>query len=306
MGRLPQTGWKARSPVSVARDASPFKSPQYLPNRSSSSRAFLLALVFAFSTACAHGPWHEQLGALSTRLATAPDDTQTRLARARLFALHGDGLAARWDIHLASRWGAAASLAALARADLAVTEEDWGAAAAEIPRFRDDLRNNLEALRLCAKIHAARGEKAEHLADLRAIVESPTRPEPDDYLALAQALAGEGRVDEALAGLEAGVARIGPAVGLFEAGIALEEQRSNWDRAIQRIDAATRHVPNSARWLARKADCEEKAGRAENAATTRRVALGLLDALPEARRSARANSELAAILRGKLGENAGK
>ena len=264
------------------------------------------ALFFHAGSAFPHGPWHEQLAALSARLEAAPDDTQTRLARARLFAMHGDGLAARWDIHVAGRSGAAASLTALARADLAATEEDWTAAAAEIPSFRNDLRNNSEALRLCAKIHAARGEKAEYLATLRAVVESAARPEPDDYLVLAQTLSENGRAEDALKVLDAGVARIGPAVGLFEAGITLEEKRGNWEGAIHRIDAASKHVPNSARWLARKADCEEKAGRAESATSSRRAALALLESLPEARRNARANAELATALRDKLNADAAK
>lgn len=255
----------------------------------------MLCAVLGASDLAAHGPWHEQLARLTAKIGNAPSDSKDLLARAALYTAHGENAAARADIDAAAQLGAPAALVSYARAQVAAAERDWPAAATELRTFREALRQNGEAMQLAATICAARGEKTEELRALRDLLAAS--PSPDSYVALAQALEKAGQKDEAIACLEKGVTRLGAIPSLVDAAVALEERAQNWTGAIERIENALRVIPGSARWLARKAECEERAGLAEQALRSRRAALAFLDALPDARRAVPANAELAEALR---------
>ena len=110
-----------------------------------------------------------------------------------------------------------------------------------------------------------------------------------------------GADDGAIAALDAGIARLGEASALIEEAAAIEESLQRWDAALARVARLAASAPNPARWLARRGDLAEKAGRAADAAESRRAALAALDALPPARRNVPALSQLADRLRAKLG-----
>lgn len=211
--------------------------------------------------------------------------------------MHGDWALARTDLEAAIKAGAAPEKIAFARAQLAAAAQDWNGAAAELPLLTKSFPQNPEIWRLAAGIHRARDERDELLKALRTAATTANPPLPDDYMALALEFDAQGEAGEALAALDEAIQKIGWISSFVETALAIEERRERWGEALERIDAALKHLPNAARWYARKGDIAEKAKRPEEARSARTKALEMIDALPEARKLVPANAELAARLR---------
>ena len=98
-----------------------------------------------------------------------------------------------------------------------------------------------------------------------AALEATARPTPELYLQAAGALEAAGRSAEAAVRLDAGLVRLGPAVSLELAAIDLDVRRGAVDSALARIDAAAGRSRRPERWIARRTQVLESAGRCEEA-----------------------------------------
>jgi len=120
------------------------------------------------------------------------------------------------------------------------------------------------------------------------------RPTPDHYVERARAIveAGEARLGEAVALLDEGILRLGPAATLDLLAIELDLRRGRPEAALARVDRQATAAPRHEGWLMRRGEILEQAGRPAEARAAYAAALGAVDALPEARRRARAVEEV--------------
>ncbi len=252
----------------------------------------------------AHGSLHEQIAAATVALEKKPGDFELLLLRARLHRQHQDWEAAQRDIAAADEAGAGAGALALARAEVAEGRADWDAAARELPVLARELPENAEAWRLAGRVHSALGRHVEAAAAWRAVAKTATPSRPDDIVSLARALQTGGAHDEALAALAGGSHRLGEISVFLEEAAPIEESRNRWEAALIHVERLIASSPNPVRWLARKGDVAERAGRPDIALTARRAALTALEKLPPARRETPAFSELEKRLRAALPDSA--
>jgi tetratricopeptide (TPR) repeat protein len=236
-------------------------------------------------------------------IAANPGDGALYLKRAGLRTEHGDWELARADVVAAAKAGAPADYCAYARARIAVAERKWRDAEEEIAKFQNAYATDAEAWRLRATIHENL-QQTELQIDARKAVLSHANPAlPDDFLALARCLVSIGKMSEGQRILELGLQQLGMVPAILDALIDIDVKAKAWDGALRRVDAAAAHFSNPSRWLVRKGDIAQEAGRADLAREARKSALAVLEALPEARRNVPANAALVKELRSKLAES---
>ena len=114
------------------------------------------------------------------------------------------------------------------------------------------------------------------------------------YLERAKALAaaGDSRIDEALGGLDEGIERLGPIVTLALYAVELELRKNRYDAALKRLDAVMSQSARKERWLLRRGEILEEAGRIDEAREAYTRALEAIETISAHRRSTRAVEEI--------------
>ncbi len=129
-----------------------------------------------------------------------------------------------------------------------------------------------------------------------------SNPGPDLFVERAQALceAGDEYLGAAVEGLDEAIRRLGPLVVLASVAIDLEVKRNRYDAALDRIDQVLAQLARKDRWLVRRAEILQKAGRMEEARATYQAALAAIESLPPHLRQTPASRELETRLRALL------
>jgi tetratricopeptide (TPR) repeat protein len=132
----------------------------------------------------------------------------------------------------------------------------------------------------------------------RALTLTPD-PGPRVFVERAQALseAGEEYLDAAVEGLDEAIGKLGPLVVLESLAIDLDVQRHRYDAALTRIGRVLAQMARKERWLVRRAEILQKAGRVEEARASYQAALAAVESLPPHLRQTPASQELEAHLR---------
>jgi len=243
----------------------------------------------------AHGDLHEQIQAVTARLAEAPASAPLHLKRAELHRAHR-----QWESALADYARAAALDPELAAVDLGrgllfLETEALNAAREALDRFLAQHPGHAEGRAARSRALARLGDSQAAADDLTAAIAASPRPRPEYFIERARALAaaGEARIGEALLGLDEGIARLGPLVTLQLVAIEIELARRAHDAALARVDKLAAASPRKEPWLLRRGEILEQAGRLPEARLAYAAALEALQTLPESRRRTRAAQELA-------------
>lgn len=259
----------------------------------------LVAAAALVPQAAAHGDLHEQIEAVTMRIAEAPASAPLHLKRAELHRAHR-----QWGAALSDYARAAALDPDLAAVDLGrgllFLETDAPRAAREaLDRFLARHPAHAEARAARARALVRLGEPAAAAADLTAAIAASPRPRPEYFIVRAQVIAagGEPRIAEALRGLDEGIARLGPLVTLQLLAIELELKRHASDAALDRVETLAAVSPRKETWLTRRGEILEQSGRLREARLAYEAALEAIGTLPESRRGTRAAEELAARIR---------
>jgi tetratricopeptide (TPR) repeat protein len=256
----------------------------------------LTAIFLTRSPAAAHPGLHEQQHAVRDALARAPEDPALHVREGRIHAEQRD-----WDAALASyaravRLGADPDDVAVLVGALHL---DAGAPEAARWSFEDVLDH--EPQRADARLGRARawmqlGRPDAAAPDFEAAVVAMEAPTPPYVLEWHRALLAAGAPERALAALDTGIVRLGPVPSLQLAAVDVAVLLGHHDDALQRLDRLLRLEPDHPRWLARRGEVLERAGRTEEARVAYRRALDVID-VRSARRPTRALDELGRTLR---------
>jgi predicted Zn-dependent protease len=237
----------------------------------------------------AHGEHTRSLAAISARIeaeVAGPVDPHRRaklfLERGELFRVHRDFRRAARDYDAAERYQPRLAAIAIARTHMLHESGHPRQAGRVLQAFLATAPGHAEALQLQARLLTALGSRLGAVQALDRAIARLAQPQPDHYLLRADLLAGLGRrhLPRAVQGLDEGIRRLGPLVSLDSRAIELELTLGRHEQALTRIDRQAAATVRKDRWLARRADVLDRAGRAQEARVARQEALRALQALP--------------------------
>lgn len=250
------------------------------------------AWILALACGSGHEDLQDQIARATRMIEKEPGRAVLHFRRGELHRLHEDWTAARED------FGRAAALdPELAAVDLALGRlcnrcGDPAAARKALDRFLSRRPDHAEALIERARARASLGERAAAARDYTRAIARLEEPWAENYLERAEVLRADGRLDEAIRGLEEGLRRIGPALPIRLALVDLEADAGRTDAALSRVDAIAAESERKEIWLVRRGEILRKAGRGPEAVRAFRGALASIEALPAGRRRTRFTRDL--------------
>jgi len=252
--------------------------------------------------ALAHTDLHEQIEALSVRIAKQPKKAELYLKRGNIHFLHQDRDAAMADFERAEMLDPKLSAIHLARGRL-FQQAGWPhTAKAALDRFL--ILEPDHPVGLAARAHAQveLGLYLEAADDYTRAIRNAKTPPPDFFLERAKALAaaGDAYVDRALEGLDEGIKKLGFVGTLSLYSIELEIKRKHYDAALKRLDEITARASRKERWFARRGEILQEAGRTLEARESFLRSIKTIEALPSRYRKTKAIMDLEARVRKEL------
>jgi predicted Zn-dependent protease len=258
------------------------------------------AWILAFACGALHEDLDQQIARVTRLIEREPDRAILRFRRGELHRLHEDWAAARADFERARVLDPALAVVDLALGRVCNRSGDARGALAALGRFLANQPDHAEGLLERARARAAVGERAAAAKDFGDALSRMEEPWAENYLERSEVLRADGRLDEAIRGLEEGLAKIGPALPLRLALADLEVEAGRIDAALAHVDAIAAGADRKDLWLLRRGEILRKAGRPEEAGRAFRAALASIDALPAARRRTKFTQELEARARAAL------
>jgi tetratricopeptide (TPR) repeat protein len=256
-------------------------------------------IVISPAASLAHEEPHLQIDKLTVRIKQDPANADLYLARGELHRV-----SSHWDLALAD-FDRVAELSP----DLETIDFHRGRLmfdAGWLHRAKDTLNHFLEAyprhtqgLIIRGRVLRKLGHPLEAAHDYSRALSLASSPGPDLFVERAQALceAGDEHLGAAVEGLDEAIRRLGPLVVLASVAIDLEVKRNRYDAALDRIDQVLAQLARKERWIVRRAEILQKAGRTEEARATYQAALAAVESLPPHLRQTPASRELETRLR---------
>lgn len=256
-------------------------------------------LTVAFGGVPVHEDLLDQIARLTRQIEQQPDRAALYFRRGELHRIHEDWPAARQDLERARTLDPE-----LTAADLAIGRVHNGAgefrrAREALDRFLSRRPDHAEGLIERARARAKLGEAAGAVEDYTKAIARMEEPWAENYIERSEALRSDGRIDEAIRGLEEGLRKIGPAVPILLALLDLELEAGRIPAALGRVDALAARSDRKDLWLVRRGEILARAGRTREAEQAYAGALSSIEALPAARRRTKFTRELE--LRAKAG-----
>jgi tetratricopeptide (TPR) repeat protein len=131
-----------------------------------------------------------------------------------------------------------------------------------------------------ARVLMKLGQRQAAIADFWRGLERLREPQPEYVVELAQALAAEGQVEEALRALDEGIKKLGPILSLQGYALDLELGRKHRDAALARLETILVRAARKETWFARRGDILLEAGRPAEARKSYEAALAAVNRLP--------------------------
>lgn len=242
----------------------------------------ILGLPLLASHALAHGPLHEQITNVTTELTLHPDDVALLLRRGELNRLDEQWAAALADLQRARKLAPKNPDPLLSLGRLALDQGKFAEAIAPLNGFLQSQSNHVEGHLLLARALLRTRQEPEAVTHFGRALTVSMEPLPEWFIERSQAqlAQGEAHLAEALAGLDEGLAKLGPIPTLQLAAIELELRRRNFDAALQRLDTILTVSERKERWLLRRGEILELAGRPIEATAAYASARAAFEVLP--------------------------
>ena len=252
-----------------------------------------LLCVLAPATVRAHGDVHEAIAALAKQIEASPADARLYLQRGGLHRAHQDWAAAGADYDKAAELDPALAVVDLARGEMLGEAGRTDAAKEALDRFLSRSPDHSAGCAARARV-LVKGKAWQAAAeDFARAIAHAKEPEPALFIERSRALRALDQVDEAIRALDEGIARLGPLIVLTQAALDLEAEAGHFDAALARLGKIIDASPRKERWLLRRGELLEKAGRLDGARDALIAAQSALAAVPADRRATAAMQDLA-------------
>ncbi len=246
--------------------------------------ALVLAIIPTLAqppVARAHGDVHLRILELTARIEAATNNpARLYLERGELQREHGLWDAAGTDYDRAAQLDPDLPGVDRCRAQLLADRGQLEAARAMFDQALQRSPGDGECSVGRARVLVKLGQRQAAIADYWRGLERLREPQPEYVVELAQALAAEGQVGEALRALDEGIKKLGPIVPLQGYALDLELGRKNNDAALARLETILARAMRKETWFARRGDILIEAGRTAEARKSYEAALAAIKRLP--------------------------
>jgi tetratricopeptide (TPR) repeat protein len=240
----------------------------------------------------AHEDLESQIARITKQIEQEPERAVLYFRRAELHRLHEDWPAAREDLARAAARDPELAAVDLALGRVCNLSGDARAARTALDRFLARRPDHAEGRIERARARASLGDRAGAVEDYTAAIARMDEPWAQNYLERSEVLRTDGKIDEAIRGLEEGVRRIGAALPLQLALLDLELEAGRIDAALKRLETVAAASERKDLWLVRRGEILRRAGRDEEARKAFQSALAAIHALPASRRKTRFTQDL--------------
>ncbi len=271
------------------------------------SRQFTLylACIFALSLPLgvhAHGPVHESIERLTKSIETYPDSAELYLQRGQFYQMDED-----FD-HAFSDYNKAKSLhldnrhVDLQCAKLFLEHNYSESALMYVNKVLAERPKHVDALMTRAAIHTQLMNDDLAVMDFEKAIENIREPRPEHYIAISKATltADSTNFEDAIEWLKKGEEKIGANIVLGSYAVDLAVLQKDFDKALSMTDVIIVGMKRKEKWLLKKIEILEQAGRFEEAYQTAEQAMEAIRALPRHTRGTRLVTELQAQISLKL------
>lgn len=264
---------------------------------------FVASLSPVLRTAWGHGDAHLQIVELDRQILTNSRNPALFLRRGELHRLDGNWTNALADLDRATALDPKLDAVLLERGRIYFDAGQPEKATNFLSQYLRLHPTNAIARLTRARAFLWMTQPSKAIEDYHAAIQFSPAAGPDLFLerASAQRSLGESGLEQALAGILEGIQSHGAIVSLEMAALELEVDLKRWDAAIQRLDRMAISAPRRDRWLMRRAEILELAGRASDAQQSWKDARREFQSLPERMRMSKAGQQMDAKLTEKLG-----
>jgi tetratricopeptide (TPR) repeat protein len=260
----------------------------------------LILLLLPFLASPAHEDLEIQISRLSRQIEREPDRAILYFRRGELHRMHEDWKAAREDLQRAAVRDPEMAAVDLALGRVCNQTGDAAGAKAALDRFLALRPEHAEGLIERARARAQLGDRPGAVKDYSSAIDRMEEPWAQNFLERSEVLRSDGRLDEAIRGLEEGLRRIGPALPIQLALIDLELEGGRVDAALARLDAVSAASERKDLWLVRRGEILRGAGRSGEAERAFKAAIAAIESLPAGRRRTRFTQDLELKARAQL------
>ncbi len=236
----------------------------------------LVAAVSAPS-AQAHPSHDDYLQVLTEQIAEQPSDPLLYIRRADLKREHGDTMGAMADLDRAANIDPTLALVDLARAQAYLAIGDAGLAHFHLQRSLRAHPENAKALLAYARTLVRLGSFDEAADYYQRAIEQLKTATPDHYLEWAGAWQSAQQPRRALKAIDTGLQRLGSLTSLQSLAIDIAVGEGWFDEALERLTVLSNASSRKSKWLLRKGEVLEAAGRTADALSTYQQARNQLD-----------------------------
>lgn len=241
----------------------------------------------------AHGDVHEEIAALSKLIETEPAGATLLMRRGELHRAHQDWAAAGSDFDAALKLDPKLIAVELARGEMLGEAGRTDDAIAAYDRFLAREPGSSAGCAGRARVLAGAKKWEAAAEDFSSAITHASQPEPALFIERAKALHAAGKLDDAVSALDAGIGRIGLLVTFLLPAVDLEIEAGRPDAALARLEKMMDSTPRKERWLLRRGEILEMAGRSEAARDAFTAARTALASVPADRRATAAMQDLA-------------
>lgn len=228
----------------------------------------LACLLFWAGSMRAHPPWDDQLEVLAEQIREEPFNASLYVRRADLKNELGNIQSALIDYNRASEIDPELDLVDLGRGLLYLGIEDPTMAQFFLDRFLDQNPAHPKALLASARALRQLGEFDLAASRYERAIGGFKVVKPAFFVELAEVQVEAGRHDAAIKTLDEGIRRFGPLTSLQIRAIDILDNQGKTQKALNRLERLTISSPQTAKWLLRKGEMLESAGRLVEAEAT--------------------------------------
>ena len=248
-----------------------------------------LGIVFVFAAnVLAHDGLHEQIIAVTKKIAKEPNNANLYLKRAELYRLHEEWKNSEKDFNRAEKLNPNLAVVDLGRGKLWLDAKRFSSAKSALERFLTKEPNSFEAVLTLARVSSKLNQTENAVKYFTQAIALSPKDSAEIYLERSLLLGERGRFDEALRGLDEGIERFGGLVVLQNAAIDLEVKRKHYDAALTRLDKLAATMPRKESFLLKRGEILLKAGKKCEARKAFIESLNAIETLSDFRKNVRA------------------
>ena len=236
---------------------------------------------------------HDEIVSLTKEIETTPKQAALFLRRGQLHRAHRDWTAAAADFDKARELDPTLHATDLARGEMLVEAGRANEAIEAFDRFLSRRPEHSAGYAGRARAHSAAKMWERAAEDFARAIACEKQPEPELFVAQSQALRAAGKIEMAIRVLDDGIMRLGALITFTQPAIDLEVEAGRLDAALARLAKVIQSAPRKERWLLRRGELLEKAGRLDAARDAFAAADSALAAVPSDRRATAAMQDLA-------------